>query len=335
MKKTILCVVGCFLIVAFAFGICWLIGWISQANAEPTPDTPPVHTCEFGEWSEVLAPTCTTPGQARRTCVCGLCEEHEVASFGHNYVDGICSRCGEADPDYIPPCSHSNTRSETTLAETCTSTGSRDTYCEDCGEFLRTETIPKHEHTTYYVTTSVATCTSGGTKKQYCEECGQLLDTLTTSALGHDHINGICSRCGMNDPSVYALTVSMQSTSKGYYMFTNSVSQTTEAKLIWQSGAGTSNMIASSVVYFTATFTRNGSSMTLGDSKSLNGYTSPISNTISTTAMSMSSSYSSFFVNGEYTVQFKFIVGGKTYESNNFAFTYDKNNAYWFTVSAS
>lgn len=335
MKKTILRIVGCILVVAIAFGISWLVGWISQPSAEPTPDTLPVHTCDFGEWSEVLPATCTEPGQERRACDCGDLEVREVAALGHDYVDGTCSRCGEADPDYSPPCAHSNIRSEITLAETCTSTGTRDVYCEDCGEFLRAETIPIHDHTIYYVTTSAATCTSGGTKKQYCKECEQLLDTIPTSALGHGYVNGQCLRCGKYDPSMYPLTVTMESTSRGYYMFTNSVSQTTEAKLVWQSGAGTSNMIASSVVYFTATFTRNGSSMTLGDSKSLNGYTSPIANTISTTTMSMSSSHNSFFVNGEYIVQFKFIVGGKTYISNKFAFDYDRSYAYCFTISAS
>lgn len=334
MKKTILRIVGCVLIVAIAFGISWLVGWISKPNAEPTPDTPPVHTCEFGEWSEVLATTCTEPGKERRTCECGEFEEREVAALGHDYVDGICSRCGEADPDYIPPCTHSNTRSETTLAETCTSTGTRDVYCEDCGEFLRTETIPTHAHTNYYVTTSEATCTSGGVKKQYCEECEQLLDTIPTSALGHNYVNGQCSRCDKNDPSVYPLTVTMKST-LGEYAFKNSVGQITYAKVIWLSGAGTSSMIASSDVYFTATFTRNGSSMTFGSDTSLNGYTAPISNTINGMAMDLVSTYNNFFVNGEYTVQFKFIVGRKTYISNKFTFDYNRSYAYWFTVSAS
>lgn len=42
---------------------------------------------------------------------CSECDEvltapTEVPALGHNYVDGVCDRCGEADPDYKPECEH-------------------------------------------------------------------------------------------------------------------------------------------------------------------------------------------------------------------------------------
>ena len=45
------------------------------------------------------AATCTSP----RTCECG---ETLGSALGHKYVNGICTRCQEEDPDYIPPHEH-------------------------------------------------------------------------------------------------------------------------------------------------------------------------------------------------------------------------------------
>ena len=44
------------------------------------------HVCDFSE------PTCTEPGK----CSCGLTQGE---ALGHNYVDGLCSRCNEVDPE--------------------------------------------------------------------------------------------------------------------------------------------------------------------------------------------------------------------------------------------
>lgn len=394
MKKTILRIVACLLVVAIAFGVCWLISRGLKSNAEPTPDTPLVHTHEFGEWSTVVEPTCTSVGleiracgcgefverklplldhtfgdwqitiertctevgemkrtctcgfyekrmiQAtghmfgewstfveptcadngveRRQCMCGLCEERGLDALGHNYIDGICNHCGEADPDY---CAHSNTRSEITLAETCTSTGTRDVYCEDCGEFLRTETIPTHAHTTYNVTISEATCTDDGTEKQYCSECNKLLFTFTTIAR-HEYVDGICSRCGRYDPSIYPLTATMKYKVGDYSVQNPLNNRITYAKLVWTGSKFSFN----SSIYFGATFTRSD-----GKSKTIGETTDTLYYTVSTVLMDLSSEYSSFFTNGEYTVRFR--VGSNW--SNPIKFTYNKDYAYYFTITKS
>ena len=54
-----------------------------------------------------IAPTCTESGLTEGKH-CSVCEEvlvaqTEVDALGHDYVDGICTRCGEADPDYVAP----------------------------------------------------------------------------------------------------------------------------------------------------------------------------------------------------------------------------------------
>ncbi len=64
--------------------------------------TEPAH--EHGYDAVVTDPTCTEGGFTTYICECG--ESYiadEVDALGHDYVDGICTRCGEADPDYVAP----------------------------------------------------------------------------------------------------------------------------------------------------------------------------------------------------------------------------------------
>ena len=56
------------------------------------------------DWIVDKDATCTEAGSRHKECtVCGelLATEANPAT-GHNYVDGSCTNCGEADPDYIP-----------------------------------------------------------------------------------------------------------------------------------------------------------------------------------------------------------------------------------------
>lgn len=46
----------------------------------------------------VTAPTCTEKGYTTHTCVCGyVYKDSYVDALGHNYVDVVCSRCGEKE----------------------------------------------------------------------------------------------------------------------------------------------------------------------------------------------------------------------------------------------
>lgn len=46
--------------------------------------------------------TCTTDGVRTYTCSCGNSYTEVIPTTGHNYVDGVCTVCGTADPDYVP-----------------------------------------------------------------------------------------------------------------------------------------------------------------------------------------------------------------------------------------
>ena len=48
------------------------------------------------------AATCTTAGARTYTCSCGDSYTEAIPATGHNYVDGICTVCGAADPTYSP-----------------------------------------------------------------------------------------------------------------------------------------------------------------------------------------------------------------------------------------
>lgn len=342
MKKTIIQIICCLMVVALAFGISWLIGKGIPPNAdagpptqiEPAPEPPPAHTHEFGEWELDFEPTCTKSGQEKRTCECGYLEERELAALGHDYVDGKCNRCGEADPEYVPPCGHSSERKEITIEATCTEPGEAKFYCEECGELLREETLPANGHKfgDWQITNS-ATCTTSGTKTRVCQNCSKK-QSETIAALGHQYVNDQCSQCGKYNPSVYPLTVTMKSKS-GEYIVDNSNGQRTYAKLVWQSGSGTSGMIGSNGMYFVAEFIRgDGQTLTIGDTAKVDTLIKPVVYTVSSVAMDLGDVYNKYFVNNKYTVQFKFIVGGKTYRSNKLEFDYNSSHAYWFTVSA-
>lgn len=48
-------------------------------------------------------PTCTEAGEKTFTCICGDSYTETIPAKGHNYVDGECTDCGEADPNYVYP----------------------------------------------------------------------------------------------------------------------------------------------------------------------------------------------------------------------------------------
>ena len=75
--------------------------------------------------SAVTAPTCTEAGCTTYTCSrCGdSYVGDEVASLGHEYQDGVCTRCGADDPDYVPPIDRAALRAAIAAAEALDTSG--------------------------------------------------------------------------------------------------------------------------------------------------------------------------------------------------------------------
>ena len=55
------------------------------------------HEHSWSDWTVTTEPTCTEKGVETRTCECGETETREVAALGHDFVDGVCTRCGEVE----------------------------------------------------------------------------------------------------------------------------------------------------------------------------------------------------------------------------------------------
>ena len=75
------------------------------SSSETQPTTPPT-TAHEHSWYETghQDATCTTPGTRTYGCSCGETKTETVAeAFGHDFVNGVCSICGESDPNYVPP----------------------------------------------------------------------------------------------------------------------------------------------------------------------------------------------------------------------------------------
>jgi len=52
----------------------------------------------YGNWETTTEATCTEAGTQTKTCsVCNDKQTEAIVALGHNYVNGICSRCNDAD----------------------------------------------------------------------------------------------------------------------------------------------------------------------------------------------------------------------------------------------
>lgn len=71
-------------------------------------DNSSAHTHDYSYQVSVKYPTCTAQGYTTHTCACGdSYRDSYVGVLGHNYVDGVCTRCGAKASDPQPgtqPC---------------------------------------------------------------------------------------------------------------------------------------------------------------------------------------------------------------------------------------
>ena len=167
-------------------------------------------------------PTCTEDGYTGDT-YCTVCGEKTasgsaIPATGHNYVDGVCTNCGAADPDF---CAHGETEVKNAKEPGCDEEGyTGDLCCALCGQVLEEgEAIPATGHNyvdgvcTNCGKTETATCKHQNTELRnvipgsctedgysgdtYCTDCGlKLKSGITILASGHDYEDGICINCG-------------------------------------------------------------------------------------------------------------------------------------------
>ena len=132
------------------------------------------HTHSYTE--KVTEPTCTEKGYTTHTCACG-----------DSYIDS-----------YTNPLGHSYGEWNQTKAPTCTENGTETRTCTRCNASeARDVASLGHNHN---AAVTAPTCTARGYTTYTCS-CGDSYVDNYTDRLGHDYVNGICSRCGEADPN--------------------------------------------------------------------------------------------------------------------------------------
>ena len=104
-------------------------------------------------------------------------------------------------------------------ASHCASHGITFYFCK-CGEYFAMSK-PEVAHPNYTVYPTVApTCTETGlTQGRYCNSCNKIVvEQNVIPALGHDDVNGYCSRC--NEPIIYTVTFVAEGTVIGTCTYT-------------------------------------------------------------------------------------------------------------------
>ena len=117
---------------------------------EKDPDS---HTHEYTK--TVVAPTCTTRGYTEHVCSCGSSyKTNYTAALGHDYKNGLCTRCGAKDPS-----AHTHDYKAVVTAPTCTERGYTTYTCSVCGDSYKGSYVDPLGHDY-----KNGTCTRCGTK---------------------------------------------------------------------------------------------------------------------------------------------------------------------------
>ncbi len=170
-------------------------------------DPPAEHTHAYSP--VVTAPTCGLGGYTTFACICGKTYVDDYTErLGHEYEDGICIRCGSAQP--VP---HVHDYEKTVVAADCLNGGTVNGVCKICGARYIENLAPlghsydngvctrcghfnpelhAHEYTT---TVTEPDCTNQGYTTYSCA-CGHSYNE-NIDALGHSYDNGECARCGV------------------------------------------------------------------------------------------------------------------------------------------
>ena len=110
-----------------ALGHDYKNGACTRCGAKDPGVTPP-HTHDYK--SVVTKPTCTERGYTEHVCSCGSSYKTDyTAALGHDYKNGLCTRCGAKDPS-----AHTHDYKATVTKPTCTERGYTTYTCSVCGD---------------------------------------------------------------------------------------------------------------------------------------------------------------------------------------------------------
>ncbi|MBQ7639223.1 MAG: hypothetical protein IJS90_10025 [Clostridia bacterium] len=155
-----------------------------------------------------VATTCTVLGYKQYTCVNGCGDTYRVydtAKLPHVVgtpatctAAAVCANCGRSfgsTVDHNYECV-SNTDS------TCTEHGIRTFKCSMCGDtYTEEKELIDHRLNVEDSYGVEPTCTERGYSAIKCEICGEYIIEYDDAPLGHDYVDGVCTRCGEADPN--------------------------------------------------------------------------------------------------------------------------------------
>ena len=171
--------------------------------------------------TETVAPTCRTGGFTRTVCaVCGaVTASANTAPIAHKPVandpiEATCTRPGYTGGTHCAFCGLTLTQPAQTPAlghdevvateeyEYSAYYGMIRHYCRRCElKWYETDGGSGHVHDyTYRTDTVYPTCINAGYTEHFCA-CGESYRDGYIPALGHDYVNGVCSRCGNTEGS--------------------------------------------------------------------------------------------------------------------------------------
>ena len=154
----------------------------------------------------VHAPSCTTWGWTEYVCsVCGdIYQDYDTEPAGHKYSDGICTVCGDVEPE----CEHEFSWG---MVHDCDEGGYEYRECTKCGMYEIVGYLPAG-HIEDKGEWIDPTCTEQGYMLFHCQNCRQWFKDYFEPALGHESVpvaavaptcteTGLtagtkCSRCG-------------------------------------------------------------------------------------------------------------------------------------------
>lgn len=171
--------------------------------------------------SQTFATVASAASQASCSHSYTVTEEVEATCTTQGKVTKVCSKCGLVTTTTSGGTGHVYT-SSVTVAPSCSYDGYVCKVCSICGEET-TETYSKLTHV-YESKLYAASCTKGSYYKYICAECGDSYTTVVdTTPLGHEWVDGECSRCGKDCAHSYISGVcsvcGMKEPDKNFYLF--------------------------------------------------------------------------------------------------------------------
>ena len=135
---------------------------------------------------EAKAATCTEAGyESYETCSrCSYSTYEEIPALGHDYKNGECTRCGKKADTHV----HNPVLTEEKAA-TCTENGFKKYVCSECGT-VTVDEIPALGHDLVLQNAKAPTCTEDGCEVyEFCSRCDYTTDKVVIPALGHDTVS--------------------------------------------------------------------------------------------------------------------------------------------------